>query len=210
MTSTVPVTVIDYGGSNLRSALKALEFVGAEVSVTEDPETVLRADKVVLPGVGAFGAGMAAVRARDLEEATREAVASGTPLLGICIGMQFLFDSSEEMGQHDGLGLLPGRVVRFQNRLDDGEVLKVPHMGWNEIVHDGSHPLLAGVPSGAHGYFVHSYYCEPASPDLVVAQTEYGVRFASVAGRDNVMGIQFHPEKSQNVGLRILRNFVTM
>ncbi len=210
MALTTPITVIDYGGSNLRSVLKALEFVRGDVHVTEDPEVVLRAEKLVLPGVGAFGAGMAAIRARALEDATREAAHSGTPLLGICIGMQFLFETSEEMGEHRGLGLLPGRVVRFPRRASPEQVLKVPHMGWNEIVHDGHHPLLAGVPSGAHGYFVHSYFCLPDSDDTVVATTEYGLPFASVVGRDNVMGIQFHPEKSQSVGLRILSNFVTM
>ncbi len=210
MASTTPITVIDYGGSNLRSALKALEFVGGDVRVTEDPEVVLRAEKLVLPGVGAFGAGMAAIRARALEDATCEAAGSGTPLLGICIGMQFLFEVSEEMGEHRGLGLLPGRVVRFPHRATSEQTLKVPHMGWNEIVHDGRHPLLAGVPSGAHGYFVHSYYCQPDNDDAIVATTDYGLPFTSIVAHDNVMGIQFHPEKSQSVGLRILRNFVTM
>lgn len=210
MAPNAAITVIDYGGSNLRSALKALEFVGGKVHVTEDPEVVLRAEKLVLPGVGAFGAGMAAIRARSLEEATREAAVAGTPLLGICIGMQFLFEASEEMGEHRGLGLLPGRVVRFPHTVASEQSLKVPHMGWNEIAHDGRHPLLAGVPSGAHGYFVHSYYCQPDAAEVIVATTDYGLPFASVVGRDNVMGIQFHPEKSQSVGLRILRNFVTM
>lgn len=210
MAATTPITVIDYGGSNLRSALKALEFVGGDIHVTEEPAAVLQAEKLVLPGVGAFGSGMAAIRARELEDAMREAAGAGTPLLGICIGMQFLFEASEEMGEHRGLGLLSGRVVRFPRQVSAGQSLKVPHMGWNEIVHDGRHPLLAGVPSGAHGYFVHSYYCRPDRVDEIVATTEYGLAFASVVGRDNVMGIQFHPEKSQSVGLRILRNFVTM
>lgn len=212
--TTTPITMIDYGGSNLRSAQKALEFVGAEVTVTADPDDVTRADKIVLPGVGAFSPGMVALRERGLVAATQAAAAAGVPLLGICLGMQFLFEFSEEMGEHAGLGLIPGRVVRFQSSsadaVVDGAVLKVPHMGWNEIVHDGTHPLLAGVPSGSHAYFVHSYYCEPASPETTLARTAYGLPFTSVVGRDNVLGLQFHPEKSQSVGLRILRNFVTL
>ncbi|MEZ4518412.1 MAG: imidazole glycerol phosphate synthase subunit HisH [Chloroflexota bacterium] len=207
------ITIIDYGGSNLRSAQKAFEYVGAKVIVTADPDVVTRADKLVLPGVGAFKPGMGALRHQGLDEAARTAVASGTPLLGICLGMQFLFDISEEMGEHAGLGVIPGRVVRFEPPpADPAEtaVLKVPHMGWNEIHHDGTHPLLAGVPEGGHGYFVHSYYCRPEQASDTVAQTDYGTDFTSVVGRDNVMGIQFHPEKSQSVGLRILRNFVTM
>ncbi len=208
------VTMIDYGGSNLRSAQKAFEYVGAEVVVTTDPDVVARADKLVLPGVGAFCPGMEALNDRGLSAAARSAAIAGVPMLGICLGMQFLFDISEEMGEHQGLGLVPGRVVRFDPVAADGQTgadaLKVPHMGWNEIHHDGSHPLLAGVPSGAHGYFVHSYYCEPEQDGDVIARTDYGLAFASIVGRDNVLGIQFHPEKSQSVGLRILSNFVTM
>lgn len=208
------ITMIDYGGSNLRSAQKAFEYVGAEVIVTADPAMVARAEKLVLPGVGAFCPGMNALRDRGLVDATRSAAISGVPLLGICLGMQFLFDISEEMGEHQGLGLVSGRVVRFPSPAVGGpieqDVLKVPHMGWNEIIHDGTHPLLKGILSGSHGYFVHSYYCEPVLDDTIIAQTEYGLRFASIVERDNVLGIQFHPEKSQSVGLRILRNFVTM
>lgn len=203
------VTMIDYGGSNLRSAQKALEVVGARVQITDDPADVRRAAKLVLPGVGAFGAGMAALRERGLDEAARAAVLAGVPMLGICLGMQFLFDESEEMGRYTGLGLLPGRVVRFPAALaHDGRPLKVPHMGWNGIDHDGMHPLLSGVASGMHGYFVHSYYCAPDDPGDVLATADYGGPFAAIVGRENVLGIQFHPEKSQSVGLRILRNFV--
>lgn len=205
------ITMIDYGGSNLRSAQKAFETVGATVTVTTDPDVARRAVKLVLPGVGAFGAGMDALRARGLDEATTEAARRGVPLLGICLGMQYLFDTSEEMGEHRGLGLLAGRVARFPAAAGaDGWLLKVPHMGWNEIDHDGRHPLLGGVAPGARAYFVHSYYCAPADLDEVLASTDYGLPFCSIAGRDNVLGIQFHPEKSQQVGLRILRNFVTM
>lgn len=204
------VTMIDYGGSNIRSVQKAFEFIGARVVVTADPEQVRRAKRVVMPGVGAFGPGMAALRERGLAVAVLSAVRNGVPLLGICLGMQFLFDESEEMGRHAGLGLLPGRVVRFQNRplLPDERALKIPHMGWNQISHEATHPLLAGVPQEAHAYFVHSYYCAPASQPDIVATSEYGGAFAAVVGRGRVFGIQFHPEKSQRVGLRILENYL--
>lgn len=207
-----PITMIDYGGSNLRSAQKAFEAVGGRVRISDDPDVVLRAERLVLPGVGAFGAGMEALRRRGLDEATREAVGRGAPLLGICLGMQFLFDGSEEMGRHAGLGLLAGRVARFPDGVlgPDGRPLKVPHMGWNEIVHDGHHPLLAGVAAGAHAYFVHSYYCQPAEPSHTLASTDYGITYASVVRRGNLWGIQCHPEKSQQVGLAILRNFVSL
>jgi glutamine amidotransferase len=197
------ITMIDYGIGNLRSVQKALEHVGARVRLTDDPKGILAAEKLVLPGVGAFGAGMAALVQRELAEAIAQGAGRGIPLLGICLGMQLLFDESEERGLHKGLGLLPGRVVRFA-----GEGLKVPHMGWNQIEREWDHPLLQGVKSGAHTYFVHSYYCRPARAEDVIAHTEYGERFAAIAGRTNVVGIQFHPEKSQQVGLRILRNFV--
>lgn len=207
------ITMIDYGASNIRSAQKALEFVGAQVQVTAEPEEVIRATKLVLPGVGAFGAGMAALHQRGLTTVIRAAVSQGTPLLGICLGMQFLFEESEEMGRYKGLGLIPGRVTRF-TRENAGKLslkrtaLKIPHMGWNQIEHDGSHPLLNGVPNGSHAYFVHSYYCVPANQEDVIGETEYGCRFASIIGRDNILGIQFHPEKSQSVGLTILRNYL--
>lgn len=205
------ITMIDYGGSNLRSVQKAFEAVGARVRYTADPETVRRAGRLVLPGVGAFGAGMAAMRARGLDEATAAAARSGASLLGICLGMQFLFDESEEMGHNEGLGLVPGRVVRFESpRAPEGRTLKVPHMGWNEIDHGSAHPLLEGVPRGAHAYFVHSFYCVPNDPDDVLATADYGAPFAAVVARENILGIQFHPEKSQSVGLRILRNFVEL
>lgn len=197
--------MIDYGIGNVRSVQKALEYVGAEVALAADPEAIRTAGRLVLPGVGAYGAGMAALRERDLVEAIQEAAGRGAPLLGICLGMQLLFDESEEMGHHKGLGLLRGRVARFP-----AQELKVPHVGWNEIEHDGNHPLLAGVPAGSHAYFVHSYYCIPADPTAVIARTTYGLPFAAIAGRENVAGIQFHPEKSQHVGLRILRNFVAV
>lgn len=199
------ITMIDYGLGNLRSVQKALEYVGASVQLTDDPALVRAAKKLVLPGVGAFGAGIAALNARGLANAIREAVGQGTPILGICLGMQFLFDESSEMGQHQGLGLLPGRVVRFpQNGLP------VPHMGWNQVQHDGTHPLLDGVPAGAYAYFVHSYHCQPANPADLIATTDYGQPIAAITGRGHILGIQFHPEKSQHTGLRILHNYHKM
>jgi glutamine amidotransferase len=199
------ITIVDYGGSNLRSVQKAFESIGAQLEVATAAEQISQATKLVLPGVGAFGAGMAALRRRDLVEAIQARVAQGAPLLGICLGMQFLFDRSQEMGQYAGLGLLPGDVVRFP-----AGGPKIPHMGWNQLLHDGRHPLLKGVPSGAFTYFVHSYYCRPAEEKNIIARTDYGLPFAAMVARDNVFGIQFHPEKSQRIGLAILRNFAHM
>lgn len=199
------IAVIDYGAGNLRSVRNALAHLGAEVITVRQPEQLAGVEKIVLPGVGAFGAGMAALRAAGFEEAIKEAVAAGTPLLGICLGLQYLFESSDEMGYHTGLGLLAGRVTRFPPN-----ELKVPHIGWNQLDIRRDSPLLAGIPDGAYAYFVHSYYARPADPADVIATTEYGITFASVVGRGNVFGIQCHPEKSQTVGLRILRNFIEM
>ena len=215
---TQTITMIDYGGSNLRSVQKAFEAVGAAVVVSADPETIRRAPRLVLPGVGAFGTGISALRARGLEPAIQEAVQRGAPLLGICLGMQFLFRESHEMGRHPGLNLLPGQVLRFPTNPphDPGALhaphaaprtLKIPHMGWNQIEHDGAHPLLRDVPGGAHTYFVHSYYCAPDRAEDVLAHTAYGITFAAIVGHENIFGIQFHPEKSQKRGLQILRNF---
>jgi glutamine amidotransferase len=196
------ITLIDYGGSNMRSVQKAFEHLDVPLQVATTADEIGRAEKLVLPGVGAFGAGMDALRRREMEAAIRDRVDQGRPLLGICLGMQFLFESSQEMGQHAGLGLLAGDVVRFPA---DGP--KIPHMGWNQLEHAGDHPLLQSVPSGSYTYFVHSYYCRPADESTIIARTDYGLRFAAIAGRDNIYGIQFHPEKSQHVGLTILRNF---
>lgn len=199
------ITMIDYGGSNLRSVQKALEFVGARVEVTDDPARLVRAEKLVLPGVGAFGAGMKALGERRLAAAISAAANNHIPLLGICLGMQFLFEMSEEMGEHEGLGLIRGRVVRFpQNGL------AVPHMGWNQIEPARPHPLLSDVSPGSYSYFVHSYYCVPTDAAATLATTEYGQPFTAIVAQDNIYGIQFHPEKSQQVGLQILRNFVSL
>lgn len=195
--------VIDYGIGNLGNVVRAFQRLGAEVRLSEDPADLEWAERIVLPGVGAFGDGMAGLRARGWVEPLRQAVAMGKPLLGICLGMQLLFEESEEMGRHAGLGLLPGRVRRFPP-----EAGKVPQIGWNRLEHPGTHPLLRGVPNGAYVYFVHGYYCDPADPADVVATTVYGIRYASVVARGPVMGVQFHPEKSHRAGEQILRNFL--
>ena len=203
-------TIIDYGIGNLRSVEKAFEHVGATVVRTDRPEDLAAAERLVLPGVGAFGACAAEVRRRGLVEPIREAVGRGVPLLGVCVGMQLLFEESEEQGRHEGLRLLPGRVVRFDGRGAGTTRLKVPHMGWNTAEPQRPSPLLAGLPEAAHFYFVHSYHVLPAHEADVLAVCEYGVRFPAIVGRDHVFGVQFHPEKSQHNGLRILENFARL
>ncbi len=204
------ITMIDYGASNIRSAQKAFEHIGAEVVLTEDPDVVRKADKLVLPGVGAFGSGMEGLRQRNLPAAIHEAVQRGVPFLGICVGMQLMFSEGHEMGIHQGLDLISGKVIRFPHHNSSFLIpnLKVPHMGWNQLEPAWEHPLLAGVKAGDYAYFVHSYYCDPVEGTAVLAWTDYGFPFASVVTQDNVYGLQFHPEKSQSVGLRILKNFV--
>ena len=196
------IALVDYGIGNLRSVQKALERVGAAVTLTEAPAEILAAEKVVLPGVGAFGDGMKGLAQRGLVEVLKTVVARGTPLLGICVGMQVLFALSEEQGQHAGLGVLPGRVQRFM-----APGLKVPQTGWNQIVPLRASPLFHALPAGAYAYFNHSYYCA-AGPAETLAVTDYGGEFPSVVGRGRLYGIQFHPEKSQHVGLLLLQNFV--
>jgi glutamine amidotransferase len=195
------IAIVDYGIGNLGSVTKGFRHVGAEVELTGEPDALRRASALVLPGDGAFGATMEEIEGRGLVPVLREAVEKGVPLLGICIGMQVLFEESEEHGLFQGLGLLPGRVRRF----DDS--LTVPHMGWNELHPHQEHPLLEGIEDGAHVYFVHSYFCD-APRDVTIASSDYGRDFAAIVGRDNVLGVQFHPEKSQQVGLRMVANFV--
>lgn len=202
-----PIAIIDYGMGNLRSVQKALEKVGAQAEITRDVARIESAAGVVLPGVGAFGACMDNLRTYALVDPIKRVIARGTPFLGICLGMQLLFDESEEFGPVRGLGILPGRVVRF--KFDDA-TRKVPHMGWNQIRKTQTVPHLAGLDDGAFVYFVHSYYVEPADESLTATRTEYGVPFASAIARDNVFACQYHPEKSQAVGQVILRNFARL
>lgn len=206
------ILLIDYGIGNLRSVQKALEAAGARVVLSADPAEVARADKLVLPGVGAFGDGMAGLRDGGWVPPLLEAVGRGVPLLGICLGMQLLFERSEETPGVPGLGLLPGEARRFPADLrgPDGARLKVPHTGWNQLWPLVPSALLAGLEPGAYAYFNHAYYCVPVRPDDVLAESDYGLRFAAMVGRGSLFGAQFHPEKSQAVGLGILRNFVEL
>jgi glutamine amidotransferase len=196
------IVIVDAGIGNLRSVQKAFEHVGAVPAITDEPAAVAEAEAVVLPGVGAFGDGIDGLRSRGLDRAVFDTIERGIPFFGICVGLQLLFEESEEMGTHRGLGVLPGRVVRFPKHLT------VPHMGWNQIEQRRSHPLLRGVPDGAFAYFAHSYHAVSDDESIVVATTDYGGPFLSVVARDNVCAIQFHPEKSQQVGLTLLHNFV--
>jgi glutamine amidotransferase len=200
------VILIDAGTGNLRSVQKALESLGANVARTDDPSRVLTGEKVVLPGVGAFGEFMSGLRARGLGKAVQDIAQRHIPLLGICVGMQALFEAGEEMGEHAGLGLLPGKVTRFAATLP----VKVPHTGWNQVEVRQREPLFCKVQPGAYVYFNHSYYCQPGNPSDLAAWTTHGIPYACAVQRRNVFGVQFHPEKSQTVGLQILKNFLEM
>jgi glutamine amidotransferase len=197
------IAIVDYGAGNLRSVRNALVHLGADVVTVDRPEQLKDAEKIVLPGVGAFGAGMKALRESGFVEPIVEAANKGIPLIGICLGMQYLFETSEEMGAHEGLGLLKGRVVKFPESTP-----LIPHIGWNQLNLKKNTPFMSGVEDGSYAYFVHSYYVEPADAEDILATTDYGLEYASVVGRGNVFGIQCHPEKSQSVGLRILKNLV--
>jgi len=198
------IILIDAGTGNLRSVQKALETVGAKVERTDDLQKVLSAKKVVLPGVGAFRDFMSGLQARGLDEAVKDIARRNIPLLGICVGMQALFEIGEEMGDHEGLGLLKGTVVKFAESLS----VKIPHTGWNQVRVKKDASLFSQVDDGAYVYFNHSYYCQAAEFSDVIAEVDYGIRYACAVRRENVFGVQFHPEKSQAVGLRILKNFV--
>lgn len=200
------IAIIDYGMGNLRSVQKALEAVGAAAEVTCDPDKVLRADRVILPGVGAFADAIAELRRTGLGDAFTEAVRSGKPCLGVCLGLQLLFDQSEEDGLHEGLGLLAGRILRFTPQPG----LKIPHMGWNALRMRPGVPIFKGIESGSYVYFVHSYFAAPADPADVAAESDYPTPFAAAVGRENLMACQFHPEKSQKVGLAMYANFATL
>lgn len=195
------VAIIDYGVGNLRSVEKAFAATGCEALISSDEAVLRAAQRLVLPGVGAFAACMKALKERGLDRVVREKASEGTPLLGVCVGMQMLFEESDEFGSTPGLGLLQGSVRRFGNEL------VVPQVGWNRIHRKREHVLFDGIDDGVFCYFVHSFYCRPGDTDVVVGETEYGQRYASIVARGNICGVQFHPEKSQDVGLRMLRNF---
>ena len=206
------IAVVDYGVGNLRSAAKGLERAAAEqdvdtdVVVTSEPDMLEAADAVVLPGVGAFGACMQSLQDSGLKPTVQEAAASGRPFLGICVGMQILFEESDEFGPVAGLGILPGRVQRIE-----AANVPIPHMGWNTLRLQGQSPLFNGTAEGTYFYFVHSYATHPADPDHVVASVEYGGEtIVAAVARDNVFGTQFHPEKSQSAGIQLLRDFVAL
>lgn len=196
--------VVDHGAGNLGSVVRALGRQGASVLLSADPDRIAAAGRLVLPGDGHFGEAMRALRERGLEAPLRRAVGSGAWLLGICVGLQMLFRESDEASGIAGLGLLPGRVRRFDRRL------LVPHIGWNQVEEIGEAPLFQGIPEGGYAYFLHSFYADPAEGRHWLATTEYGVRFASGAGKGRVLGIQFHPEKSGRLGAAVLRNFLAL
>jgi glutamine amidotransferase len=200
------IAIIDYRMGNLRSVQKAFEKVGCQAIITSDPEEAARAEKIVLPGVGAFGDAMEELRHRSLVEPIREAIDAGRPFLGICLGLQLLFETSDEGGEHRGLGVLPGAVVRFHVP----PPYKVPHIGWNQVRIRRPAPILRGIRDGAHFYFVHSYYVVPADDEVVALETDYHRPFCSMVWRGNVFAVQFHPEKSQKDGLQLLKNFAEL
>lgn len=198
------IVIIDYGAGNLRSVQNGFAEAGFTTVVSGNAADLEAADGLVLPGVGAFGQAMGNLKKDGLDRVVLKQVAQGVPLLGICVGLQLLFDRSMEMGEHAGLGLIAGDVVQFCGDL------KVPQIGWNQLEIKREHPLLAGIKDGDYFYFVHSYYAEPADPAVVLAASDYGVSFPAVVQKENVFGIQFHPEKSSRLGLKILANYGRM
>lgn len=200
------VAIIDYGMGNLDSVARAVQECGGRPVVTSSTEDLREASLLLLPGVGAFRDGIESLRAGGFDGVIREQVEMGVPLLGICLGMQLLADGSNEGGFREGLGLIPGMVERFRS----DESTRVPHVGWNELIHDGTSPLLDEIASGKDVYFTHSFHFVPASEDLVLARTPYAGGFVSAVGRGHVAGVQFHPEKSQGVGFQLLRNFLRL
>lgn len=201
------LAVIDYGAGNLRSVLHALKHLQADdVQLVQEPSQMQGADKIILPGVGAFGAGMQKLHEQKLVDPLRDAIQAGIPYLGICLGMQFLFEYSDEMGHHEGLGILSGHVTRFP----EFDELKVPHMGWNVLQSAKSSDLVGHLPDMPYAYFVHSYYCVPDNQTDILMTADYGSSFTAAVERDNIYGVQFHPEKSQQVGLQILENFLAL
>ena len=201
------IAIIDYGMGNLRSVQKGFEAVGAEAIVTSDSKKILSARSVVLPGVGAFKACMDNLEKFDLIDTVKQSVQSGKPFLGICLGLQLLFSQAEEFGSVSGLGILKGKVVGFKDAPNSGDPLKIPHMGWNNVEVKPSHPLFDSVPNQSYFYFVHSYYVVPEDRATVATTTNYGIEFVSGIHHENIHAFQFHPEKSQQLGLTVLKNF---
>ena len=205
------IAVIDYEMGNLRSVQKALQHVGGDVQLVRTPGQLAKAEKIVLPGVAAFGDAMEQLQRQGLVEPLKEALTNGVPYLGFCLGLQLLFEVSFENGEHRGLEIFPGKVVQFEfEKKSHVERLSVPHMGWNSIHWQRSCPMLEGITNGAHVYFAHSYYVVPFDAELTQTTTEYGYDFVSAVWRDNIFATQFHPEKSQTVGLQMLKNFVSL
>lgn len=205
------IAIIDYGMGNLRSVQKGFEKTGFEAVVTADPKVVLAADKIVLPGVGAFPDCMRNLEQGGFVEPILKVIREGRPFLGICLGLQLLFTESEEFGVHKGLDVIPGRVVRFPEGMEEnGEELKVPHMGWNQLSIKRRPPAFTGLGEGTNVYFVHSYYVKPADESVIATTSRYGIEFCSSIWQDNIVATQFHPEKSQEKGLQILKNFGEM
>jgi glutamine amidotransferase len=205
------ITIVDYGMGNLRSVQKAFERLGHEALISSRPEDIESAQRLVLPGVGAFRDAIGELTRLELVEPIRKHIDADRPFLGICLGLQLLLDRSHEDGQWDGLGVIPGEVVRFGSSEQFPEELKIPHMGWNTLDPvDVDCPLLAEIPAGSSFYFVHSYYVAPTETDCVAGRTDYGLPFVSMIGRGRMFATQFHPEKSQRIGLQLLSNFTTL
>ena len=200
------IAIIDYDAGNIRSVEKALQFLGEDPVVTRDRDMILSAEKVILPGVGAFGDAMGALRGYGLEKVILDTVEKSTPFLGICLGLQLLFERSDESDGVSGLGILPGEIVRIPDRED----LKVPHIGWNSLDYPSEGTLFQGIPEGSYVYFVHSYYLRAREESIVKATTEYGVTIHASVEKDNVYACQFHPEKSSQIGMKILQNFINI
>jgi imidazole glycerol-phosphate synthase subunit HisH len=199
------IAILNYGIGNLRSVEKAFQAVGRSATVTSDPSAIRSSNKLVLPGVGAFGECAHRLSSSGLDELVLEAAKENKPILGLCVGLQLMFDEGHEFGVHKGLGLLPGRVVKFP---ESGP--HVPQIGWNQIERMKSHPLLEQIPEGTYFYFVHSYHVETEDREVVLAETTYGLRYPSICARGSICGVQFHPEKSQAAGLKLLSNFASM
>ena len=205
------IAIIDYGMGNLRSVQKGFEKIGFEALITNDPQVVLGAERVVLPGVGAFRDCMHNLEQGGFVEPILKIITEGRPFLGICVGMQLLFTDSVEFGLYNGLNVVPGHVLRFPDQMTvAGEKLKVPQMGWNQLSIKRHPPLLEGIDNGSNVYFVHSYYVKPDDDGVIATTTDYGIEFCSAIWKDNVVATQFHPEKSQAIGLRILKNFAEL